>query len=140
MKNTPAGNWQKWTQIKIKYTYIVRTWSRGDKLFVDKMICLWDTWFFWKCCEPFSTLPEDAVTHFGITKEPFDKARISIVSCQNDGDKKYEKFYLLHCSLCVPVYLEKHEDKVPQNPKMEDFMTHFDESIIFDKSISDVQD
>ena len=52
----------------------------------------------------------------------------------------HEKFCLLHCSLCVPVYLEKHGDKVPQNPKMEDFMTLFDESITFDKSIANVQD
>ena len=46
MKNTPRGNWQKWTQIKIKYTHIVQTWSLGDKLYVDKlyvdkMICPW---------------------------------------------------------------------------------------------------
>ena len=41
MENTPAAHWRKWTQIKIKYTYTVRTWSLGDKLPVDKMICPW---------------------------------------------------------------------------------------------------
>ena len=37
---------------------------------------------------------------------------------------------------CLPVYLEKHKDQLPQNPKMEDF----DELVTVDKSISDVQD
>ena len=95
MKNTPAGNWQKWTQIKIKYTYTVRTPGHlGNKLYLDKMICPWGMHNFLgnlmsqkKCYNSFSTLPEDAVTHFRITKESFDKDKISIVSSQNDGDK-----------------------------------------------------
>lgn len=66
---------------------------------------------------------EDVLTQFRITKESFDKDKISIASCQNDGDKVYGIIYLLYCSVCVKnrflVYLEKQ--------KMEDSVTHFNE-------------
>ena len=74
-----------------------------------------------KCHNSFSTLLEDVVTHFGNIKESFNKARISIVSCQNDGDKGYGKFYYTVVKNHLPVYLEKYKDKSPQNPKMGNF-------------------
>ena len=128
----------------------MRTWSLGDKLYDDKMICPWGMHNFLgnlvsqkTCYNSFSALPEDVVTHFENTKESFDKARISIVSYQNDGVKRVWKV-LFCCSLCVknhvPVYMEKHIDKLPQNQKMEDLMTHLNKLVTLDKSISDVQD
>ena len=41
IKNSLAGHWQKWMLTKIKCTHILRTWSLGDKLYVEKIICPW---------------------------------------------------------------------------------------------------
>ena len=137
--------------MKIKYTYVKRTRALDNEMYVDKMICPWGMQKFFaklmsqkKCKNAFSTLPEDVVSYFKITKETFDKDKISIVSCVDDGDKGYETFYVLYYHICVknrlPIYLEKHKDKLPENPKMEDFMSHFDELLEVDKSVGDVQD
>ena len=146
MKNTPAGNWQKWTQrLNIPTFCEPVTWwqivcwqndmSMGYIIFLEM---LWARKNVTTHFPPFQKMlwltlesPKSLLTK---SEFPLSHARMMEIK------GIYEKFCLLHGSLCVPVYLEKHEDKVPQNPKMEDFMTLFDEAITFDKSIANVQD
>ena len=49
-------------------------------------------------------------------KSLLTKPEFPLCYANNDGDKGYGKFYLLYCSSCVknrlPVYLEKHKDKL----------------------------
>ena len=40
MKNQPSGNWRKWTQMKIRHTYISRTGMMVEEVeesYVDKL-------------------------------------------------------------------------------------------------------
>ena len=103
------------------YLHCANLVTRWQIVCVYKMNCprgmhnfLGTLWAKKRCYNLFSTLLEDVVTHFGITKKPFDKDKISIVSCKNDGGKGYGKFCLLYGSLCVenrlPVYLGKYKD------------------------------
>ena len=37
--NQPSRRWKNWGQVQIRYTYIVRTWSREDKRLVQRYVC-----------------------------------------------------------------------------------------------------
>ena len=102
MKNQPSGNWRKWTQMKIRHTYISRTWTmvgEVEESYVEKLICPWGMHIeFGKlmadkiCHNSFVTLPEDVITHFNLTKASFNKNNISVVSCKMKGTKDTEHF------------------------------------------------
>ena len=104
-KNQPAGRWRKVCQVKIEYTYIHQTWHHLEKEFTRIQICPWGMKTYIskllqeeKVCNK-QAIPLDVREGLGLVTDAFDANDIK-VTCKDDGNKGYKKFYLLYCDKC----------------------------------------
>ena len=144
-KNQPAGRWRTWRQVKVRYTYIVRTWSHEHKTLVQRYICPFGLKEYGK-----ELLEDDRVSK-SLPKEVKDALTIDgfldydkiTYSCVDQGDKGFKAFYILYCNLCVntklPLFWEKYKQHLPDQPKLETLLDMWDELRSKEKSIGKKQ-
>lgn len=150
-KNQPAGKWRAVKQVRIKYTYILQTWSYDEKTFTQKFICplgmvkymsnlLEDK----KLYHRFNVLPNAIKAAFSLTSaDDYNNENLSI-NCEDEGDKGYDNFYILFCSSCkrdkYPDFIKRFQHLLPENPKIEDIQEHWDEFIAVDATVAHEHD
>jgi hypothetical protein len=145
-KNQPTGRWRAIKQAKIRYTFVVQTWTYDSShSHVIKHICPWGMVEFYKNImmkdnnkRDFGVLPLEVKNSLSLEKDSFD-IELLTVTCTDVGDKGYGNFYFLHCTHCpktakFAAFVGKHHALLPIDPTMETLMEHWDDIISADKS------
>ena len=106
-KNQSSGRWRSIKQIRIKYIYILQTLYYEEKTYTQKFICplgmvkyrknvLKDQKLF----HGFSVFPNAVKEAFSFTTSAdYDHDKLKR-QCEDEGDKGYDDFYVLFCSIC----------------------------------------
>jgi len=140
-KNQPVGRWRHWRQIKIRYTYIVRTWKYEEKTLVLKYVCPYGSKEYGKELleddRAGKSLPNEVKD--ALSKDGFIDNDHLTYSCIDEGDKEFGTFYLVYCIRCsrqkLPLFWEKYKQHLPEQPKVETLMDMWDELRSKEKSI-----
>ena len=145
-KNQPSGRWRKVEQIKVKYTYIVQSWSHLDKHLDRKHVCPYGMKDFVKKLlqQDRSTnkkaIPIDVKEALGLVDDSdYDQNDVHL-NCTDEGDKGYDTFFLLYCIECknrkLPKLGMKYKDHLPQSPSIKDILDNWDLLVKVDASIA----
>ena len=92
----------------------------------------------------FNALPNAVKEAFSFTTSAgYDHDKLKN-QCEDEGDKGYDKFYVLFCSTYskdkYPDFIKKFKDHQPENPKIEDIQEHWDEVITGDSTVAQDHD
>ena len=150
-KNPPHGDWRRWKVMKIKYTLITRVWNYRDDLHnyevTQRHFAPWGMVQHLQqllkadvCCN-FQALPVEVKEGMPSLQQAFYNPKAMTVSCSNDGDLGYSRFYWLYCTFCMsnvlPGVLELCKDKLPEVPKVEDLIDEWDNIISSNRKVGE---
>lgn len=127
--------------MKIRYTFIVRTWSHEDKTLVQRYVCPFGLKEYGKELleddRVAKSLPNE-VKDALFVDDFFDRDNITY-SCIDEGDKGFGTFYLVYYVRRVqakfPLFWEKYKQHLPDQPKRETLLDMWDELRSKEKSI-----
>ena len=135
-KNPPAGNWRKFTKIKVNYTYLEKDWSYACRNFRETFLIppgmlktLERLYSNKKTYHSCSVLPESVKQELGLSEEEYKKEKMKL-TVSHKGNKGLKTYDYICCSICqkykIPVFLEKYKDKLQEHAKVNDLIDQWD--------------
>ena len=135
-KNPPAGNWRKFTKIKVNYTYLEKDWSYAYRNFRETFLIppgmlktLERLYSNKKTYHSCSVLPESVKQELGLSEEEYKKEKMKL-TVSHKGNKGLKTFDYICCFICqkdkIPVVLETYNDKLPEHAKVNYLIDQWD--------------
>ena len=132
----PSGKWRKFTQIKISYTYVNKTWTYGKEVYSEKFLVpfgmmktLMGLWGSPKCYHSSNVLPRNVKQNFGIEDDYTKNEQKMKLKLSHEGNKGVKEFTYVYCSVCqteVNGIIKKNKDRLPSSLTVEDLMSKWD--------------
>ena len=134
-QHPPSGKWRKFSQIKVSYTYVTKTWTYEDEIYSEKFLVpfgmmktLMDLWKSPKCYHSFNVLPSNVKQNLDIENADYksDKMKLEL---SHEGNKGVKEFTYVFCNVCqtqVNGIIKKNKDRLPSSLTVEDLMSNWD--------------
>ena len=103
---SPAGNWRKFSKIKILYTLVTKEWSYDERIMCQKFLVphgmtktLVEVWQSSNYFHSFNVLPGEVKDELGIDESRYDSKMMKL-ELSNSGSIGIKQFWYVYCVIC----------------------------------------